>query len=63
LQDRDWTVVINHTLHEGNACADMLAKMGASSICPFVMIVVPPDELSLHLHADAWVLLLLENSF
>jgi hypothetical protein len=41
----------------------MLAKMGASSICPFVMIVVPPDELSLHLHADAWVLLLLENSF
>jgi hypothetical protein len=28
--------------------------MGASSICPLVKIVVLPDELSLHLLADAW---------
>ncbi|PNX86123.1 ribonuclease H [Trifolium pratense] len=27
LLDRDWNVVINHTLREGNACADMLAKI------------------------------------
>ncbi|XP_045810552.1 uncharacterized protein LOC123904995 [Trifolium pratense] len=54
LLDRDWNVVINHTLREGNACADMLAKMGANTISPLVKLVVPPSELSPHLFADAW---------
>ncbi|MCI59607.1 ribonuclease H protein, partial [Trifolium medium] len=54
LLDRDWTIVINHTLREGNACADMLAKMGANSIAPLVKLVVSPAEMSTHLLADAW---------
>ncbi|XP_045797645.1 uncharacterized protein LOC123891799 [Trifolium pratense] len=54
LLDRDWNVVINHTLREGNACADMLAKMGANTISPLVKLVEPPSELSPHLSADAW---------
>ncbi|PNX87151.1 ribonuclease H, partial [Trifolium pratense] len=34
LLSRDWNVVINHTFREGNACADFLAKMGASMNLP-----------------------------
>ncbi|PNX57971.1 ribonuclease H [Trifolium pratense] len=30
LLDRDWTVVVDHTLREGKACADILTKMGLS---------------------------------
>jgi hypothetical protein len=34
---RDWDVVVNHTLREGNACADVLAKMGALASAPLVI--------------------------
>lgn len=30
LLARDWSAKISHTLREGNACADLLAKKGAS---------------------------------
>lgn len=30
LLQRNWEVVIRHTLREGNQCADFMAKMGAS---------------------------------
>ncbi|MCI77477.1 ribonuclease H [Trifolium medium] len=52
MLDRDWTVVVDHTLREGNACADLLAKMGANSVTPLVKFEVPP-ELSNLLLADA----------
>ncbi|PNX88508.1 omega-6 fatty acid desaturase chloroplastic-like, partial [Trifolium pratense] len=44
---------LGHTLREGNACADCLAKMGASSDSALVILDMPPVELSLALHADA----------
>ncbi|PNX71208.1 ribonuclease H [Trifolium pratense] len=53
LLDRDWNVVVDHTLREGNACADNLAKMGAISVCPLVKFEVLPAELSSLLLADA----------
>ncbi|MCI25715.1 hypothetical protein A2U01_0046906, partial [Trifolium medium] len=31
LLGRDWEVAVDHTLREVNACADVLAKMGALS--------------------------------
>ncbi|MCI37093.1 ribonuclease H protein, partial [Trifolium medium] len=34
LLDRDWVVAVDHTLREGNTCADMLAKKGTNSISP-----------------------------
>ncbi|XP_045831415.1 uncharacterized protein LOC123922770 [Trifolium pratense] len=53
LVDKDWDVVLEHTLREGNACADVLAKMGARSNLPLVKITSPPSELSMPLLADA----------
>ncbi|PNX93234.1 ribonuclease H [Trifolium pratense] len=50
---RDWEVVIDHTFRKGNACADMLAKIGALSTSPLVTISTPPSELSLPLLANA----------
>ncbi|MCI46434.1 ribonuclease H protein, partial [Trifolium medium] len=29
LLANDWEVILTHTLREGNACADVLAKLGA----------------------------------
>ncbi|PNY08513.1 ribonuclease H [Trifolium pratense] len=53
LLTRDWEVAINHTLREGNACADALAKMGALSDSSLVKISTPPSDLSMLLLADA----------
>jgi ribonuclease HI len=53
LLDRDWEVVIKHTLREGNACADVLAKMGALSDSSLVIISSPPVDLAAPLLADA----------
>ncbi|MCI06947.1 ribonuclease H protein, partial [Trifolium medium] len=53
LVDKDWDVVVEHTLREGNACADVLAKMGALSDSPLVKITSPPSELSMPLLANA----------
>jgi ribonuclease HI len=54
LLRRDWNVTIDHTLREGNACADVLAKLGASSNSPMVVLETPPPQLSVSLGADAW---------
>jgi ribonuclease HI len=53
LLHRDWIVVLNHTPREGNACADVLAKMGASSNSPLVILEEPPAQLFSALNADA----------
>ncbi|MCI73570.1 ribonuclease H, partial [Trifolium medium] len=49
---RAWNVSIDHTLREGNTCADFLAKLGASSKSSLVILDVPPTELSSLLSAD-----------
>jgi hypothetical protein len=54
LLNKDWSVVVNHTLREGNACADVLAKMGAASNSPLIILDEPPSQLASALHADAW---------
>ncbi|MCI96878.1 ribonuclease H protein, partial [Trifolium medium] len=46
---RDWQVTVSHTLREGNACADYLAKYGAHNDEAFTTIASPPAGLSLPL--------------
>jgi hypothetical protein len=48
---------VEHTLQEGNACADVLAKMGALSDSPLVKLSLPPTDLdtSSHLYAGCSV--------
>jgi ribonuclease HI len=53
LLRKDWTIVIEHILREGNACADVLAKKGSSTNSPIVIVESPPPELSNALSADA----------
>ncbi|KAK2392667.1 hypothetical protein QL285_066003 [Trifolium repens] len=53
LLSRDWNVEINHTLREGNACADCLAKRGSASDSPLVILDTPPVDMHLALLADA----------
>ncbi|GAU30014.1 hypothetical protein TSUD_160990 [Trifolium subterraneum] len=53
LLRRDWIVAVIHTLREGNACADVLAKMGSSESSAQVVLDEPPPQLSSALHADA----------
>jgi ribonuclease HI len=53
LLAKDWNVMINHTLREGNACADVMAKMGALSNSHLVKIDTPPQKLLRPLSADA----------
>ncbi|KAK2425147.1 hypothetical protein QL285_035429 [Trifolium repens] len=50
---REWQVTIVHTPREGNACADFLAKHGATSNVVFSSIANPHAGLNLHLLADA----------
>jgi ribonuclease HI len=53
LLRRDWVVSLRHTLREGNAAADFLAKKGALSDSSLVILnEVPPDMVSVLL-ADA----------
>jgi hypothetical protein len=42
-----------HTLREGNACADYLAKLEARNLEAYSRIAIPLAELSLLLLADA----------
>ncbi|PNX76585.1 ribonuclease H [Trifolium pratense] len=53
LVNKDWDVVVEHTLREGNTCTDVLAKMCALSDSPLVKITSPPSELSTPLLTDA----------
>jgi ribonuclease HI len=45
--------IIQHTLREGNQCADFMAKLGASSDSDFVLHLTAPQELLNLLRADA----------
>ncbi|KAK2403822.1 hypothetical protein QL285_053224 [Trifolium repens] len=53
LLANEWNVVINHTLREGNACADVMEKKGALSTSHLVKIYTTPRELHSLLSADA----------
>jgi ribonuclease HI len=53
MLNREWDVVINHTFREGNACADIMAKIGASAASPLTRIDTPPPALLDPLSADA----------
>jgi ribonuclease HI len=54
LLNNVWEVNLTHTLREGNACADVLAKMGANSDSPLVIIDTAPLEVVRPLWDDAW---------
>ncbi|CAJ2636522.1 unnamed protein product [Trifolium pratense] len=54
LLANDWEVILTHTLREGNACADVLAKLGANSDSPLVNVPTPPRDLVKPLWDDAW---------
>jgi len=51
---KDWTISLHHTFREGNACADVLAKLGATNVDPLIVLQEPPYSLSLALLADAY---------
>jgi ribonuclease HI len=53
LRSRAWNVLIEHTLGEGNKCADLLAKLGATSNSPLVVLSDSPLELVQILQDDA----------
>jgi ribonuclease HI len=53
ILNRDWQVLLHHTFREGNACADFLAKLGATGSEVFSSISNPPAGLHLPLLADA----------
>lgn len=42
LQRREWEVTFTHVLREGNAVADVFAKLGATSTGAFVVHEHPP---------------------
>jgi len=46
-------VMMNHTLREGNQCADILAKLDASSNFEFLCHESPPADLLNFLRNDA----------
>jgi len=51
--------LLYHTFHEGNQCADFLAKLGASSDDIFLFHQFSPDDLRPLLRIDAsWTLFL-----
>lgn len=50
---KNWRVTIQHTLREGNQCADFLAKMGSRFEDKWCCIDVPPVDLHPLLLADA----------
>lgn len=53
FMDLPWHLVFQHTLREGNACADWLAKYGANMDQHFVTWNSYPAQLSSMLLADA----------
>lgn len=53
LLDRPWSVDFHHTLREGNASADYLAKFGAQQDVDLVFVENPLAGMSLLLLADA----------
>lgn len=53
LLNRAWRVELHHSLREGNACADYMAKFGASQDEALVVVETPLVGLSQLLVADA----------
>ncbi|XP_057422473.1 uncharacterized protein LOC130716276 [Lotus japonicus] len=53
LLNRPWQVALYHTLREGNACADFLAKHGAEQDLPLVVIEHPLVGMNFLVLADA----------
>ncbi|KAK7259440.1 hypothetical protein RIF29_25047 [Crotalaria pallida] len=49
---RPWELLFKHTLREGNSCADLLAKRGASNLDLMTEYLTPPPELATALLAD-----------
>lgn len=50
---REWIVVLRHTLRQGNQCADYMAKLGASEYDRLRIHAYPPQDLSCLLLADS----------
>lgn len=50
---REWEVDVVHTLREGNAAADFLAKQGAGQMEKLVVLRSPPEALQHKLREDA----------
>jgi hypothetical protein len=46
--------LFHHTLREGNACTDVLAKLGASSDTSLLNVSIPPNEFVRPLFDDTW---------
>ncbi|XP_057432515.1 uncharacterized protein LOC130725286 [Lotus japonicus] len=53
MLSRPWMVRLEHTLREGNACVDYMAKAGALQDHRFALVQEPPPDLVLLLLADA----------
>ncbi|KAJ1410406.1 ribonuclease H [Sesbania bispinosa] len=53
LLARNWKVELRHTLREGNACADLLAKKGTRSSSSLTLIDSAPPEAHHLLLSDA----------
>nr|ABN09101.1 Ribonuclease H [Medicago truncatula] len=62
LMSRDWSLLFNHTLREGNECADWLAKYDAQSDVSLKLWVSPPPQFAHVLLADASCVLRLRSS-
>lgn len=50
---RDWTCSCQHTLREGNFCADMLSKMGCDLEDELQIFRSPPSSIKMVIEADA----------
>lgn len=53
LMHRDWNTRVTHVLREENACADFLAKAGASQECALLYLQDPPPRIEALLLADS----------
>ncbi|KAJ1428719.1 ribonuclease H [Sesbania bispinosa] len=49
LLARDWRVDLRHTLREGDACTDLLAKKGSCDTTSFRLLPDPSSDLQVHL--------------
>jgi len=49
---KNCTRSLHHTFHEGNACADVIAKLEATNVDPLIELQEPPYSLSLALLAN-----------
>jgi ribonuclease HI len=53
LLNLDWEVSLSHTLNEGNACADFLAKFGSSNDIKLKIWSTPPEGMGDLLRSDS----------